>query len=262
MDKIIITKSTINRPFGFFEYLYSSNVYSLYLNKFINSVDPDDGSEKYDEKERIITWYYYEPELDEFVYKSRSFEKELTTMLSTEFLFSKTLFDEKLAIYAAIEEVNRFLINQEVKVDKIEYFIKNNDLFKDYDLHIKLVAGLRNIINDNKNMLLKTSTNIETDILAAKSFENINLHKIPGNITFLFKDLKELKLIHEETSIKDFRVVFSGNDIINKIIWTGNISQLYHFIKYLHNIAKKVKNTRQKLWFITINCFVINETIY
>jgi len=146
-----------------------------------------------------------------------------------------------------------------VKVDKIEYFINNNDLFKDYNLHNKLVAGLRNIIKDNKNTLLKTLSNIETDILTAKSFEYINFHKIPGNITFLFKDLKKLKLIHKETSIKDFRIVFSGEDIINKIIWTGNISQLYHFIIYLHNKAKKVEYTKQKIWFITINCFVMSD---
>lgn len=275
MDKISITKSTINRPFGFFEYLYSSNVYSLYLNKFINSVDPDDGSEKYDEKERIITWCYYEPELNEFVYKSRSFEKELTTMLSTEFLFSKTLFDEKLAIYAAIEEVNRFLRTQEMKVDKIEYFINNNDLFKDYNLHNKLVVGLRNIIKDNKNTLFETSSNIETPILitkppkllrgnksannTAKSFEYINLLSGSENITYLLKDLKKLELISLETELKHFRNVFSGKDIINKIEWTGNISQLNYFIKYLHNKSMKIKDTKKKQWFIAINCFVMSN---
>ena len=46
-----------------------------------------------------------------------------------------------------------------------------------------------------------------------------------------------------------------GKENEQKIIWTGNISELAHFIKTLHNTAKKVEDTKQKQWEITINCF-------
>jgi hypothetical protein len=50
-------------------------------------------------------------------------------------------------------------------------------------------------------------------------------------------------------------VYFQAKGIEQKIIWTGNISELAHFIKTLHNTAKKVEDTKQKQWEITINCF-------
>jgi hypothetical protein len=55
--------------------------------------------------------------------------------------------------------------------------------------------------------------------------------------------------------LTNFRSVFNGKQIEQKIIWTGNISELAHFIKTLHNTEKKVQDTKQKQWEITINCF-------
>lgn len=274
MDKTSITKSTINRPFGFFEFLYSGNVYSRYLNKFINSVDPEDGSETYDKKERIITWCFYDPEIDDYIEESRSFEKKLIALLSPEFLFSETLFAEKLAIYAPFEEVNRFLRTQEVKVDKIDFFITNNEIFKDYDIHNRLVIGLRKIISDNRKMYNLTSNINETPLFINeppklpkgkkstikifKSFEYVNLQSGSENITYLLKDLKSLELISEETELKHFRNVFSNKDIENKIVWTGSISLLSFFIKQLLK-QKKVEIAKQKQWFFTIKCFEMSD---
>ena len=67
--------------------------------------------------------------------------------------------------------------------------------------------------------------------------------------------LKRSAFIHQDTSLANFRSIFSAKEIEQKIIWTGNISELVHFIKTLHNTAKKVEDTKQKQWEITINCF-------
>jgi hypothetical protein len=90
---------------------------------------------------------------------------------------------------------------------------------------------------------------------SALSFKYIN--KVGGyeNITDLLKSLKKNNLVDERTTIANFRSIFSGKGIEQKIIWTGNISELVHFIKTLHNTAKKVEDTKQKQWEITINCF-------
>lgn len=67
--------------------------------------------------------------------------------------------------------------------------------------------------------------------------------------------MKRLFTFRRGLKIGNFRSVFSGRPVEQKIIWTGNISELAHFIKTLHNTAKKVEDTKQKQWEITINCF-------
>lgn len=90
---------------------------------------------------------------------------------------------------------------------------------------------------------------------SALSFKYKNNISGSVNLTDLMNSLKRSALIHQETLLGNFRSVFSEKEIEQKIIWTGNISELAHFIKTLHNTAKKVEDTKQKQWEITINCF-------
>lgn len=90
---------------------------------------------------------------------------------------------------------------------------------------------------------------------SALSFKYKNHHSGSVNLTDLMNSLKRSALIHQDTLLGNFRSVFSEKEIEQKIIWTGNISELAHFIKTLHNTAKKVVDTKQKQWEITINCF-------
>ncbi len=94
---------------------------------------------------------------------------------------------------------------------------------------------------------------------SALSFKYINLSTGSENLTDLMNSLKRSALIHKDTSLANFRSVFLDREIEQKIIWTGNISELAHFIKTLHNTAKKVHDTKQKQWDITINCFELAD---
>ncbi len=87
------------------------------------------------------------------------------------------------------------------------------------------------------------------------SFKYLDYSNGQDNITALMNDLKTKKLINNETLLADFRKVFTETEIKNKIIWTGNISELFYFIKHLHNDSGKIKDTKQKQWLITRNCF-------
>ncbi len=98
----------------------------------------------------------------------------------------------------------------------------------------------------------KPKTNNNTPL----SFKYKDLVTKSPNITDLMNSLISKNLIDQQTELKHFRKVFSGGDIVKKIIWTGSISQLAHFIKHLHNVSEKVKDTKQNQWTITINCFV------
>ncbi len=94
---------------------------------------------------------------------------------------------------------------------------------------------------------------------SALSFKYINHTTGSQNLTDLMNSLKRSALIHKDTSLANFRSVFSEREVEQKIIWTGNISELAHFIKTLHNTAKKVHDTKQKQWEITINCFELAD---
>lgn len=94
---------------------------------------------------------------------------------------------------------------------------------------------------------------------SALSFKYINHTTGSQNLTDLMNSLKRSALIHKDTSLANFRSVFSEREMEQKIIWTGNISELAHFIKTLHNTAKKVHDTKQKQWEITINCFELAD---
>jgi hypothetical protein len=92
-----------------------------------------------------------------------------------------------------------------------------------------------------------------------KSFEYIYLQTESENITNLLKELKRLNLVDQVTELKHFRTVFTNKEVVQKINWTGNISELAFFIKTIHNTSKKVKDTKQKLWEITVNCFQMDN---
>jgi hypothetical protein len=94
---------------------------------------------------------------------------------------------------------------------------------------------------------------------SALSFKYINHTTGSQNLTDLMNSLKRSALIHKDTTLANFRSVFSEKEVEQKIIWTSNISELAHFIKTLHNTAKKVHDTKQKQWEITINCFELAD---
>ena len=71
-------------------------------------------------------------------------------------------------------------------------------------------------------------------------------------VAFKYCDDKSLPLL----DLKDFRKVFSGEEIKKPIVWTGNISELSYFIKQLHNVLKLVADLKQQQWAVTINCFI------
>lgn len=89
-----------------------------------------------------------------------------------------------------------------------------------------------------------------------KSFEYLNWKSTPDYLEDLFQNLKTNKLIHQDTSLSNFRKVFMARKIDKPVVWTGNISELHYFIKLIHNINKSVKNLQQQHWEVACKCFV------
>jgi len=114
-------------------------------------------------------------------------------------------------------------------------------------------------INDlNSDESTDQSKNISLKPFRSNMYNSFTYKKLAtdsDNLLKLMNFLKRNNFINKETSIIDFKAVFSNSIISNKIIWTGYISELAYFIKYIHNISDKVEDTKQKQWDITIKCF-------
>ena len=93
-----------------------------------------------------------------------------------------------------------------------------------------------------------------------EAFHSYKLINYPANnnkLTDLLAYLKKENKVTEECPIKDFKKVFSGEQIDNPVIWTGGISGLYYFIKKmieLENIS--IEPCKDNHWMIATKCFI------
>jgi len=88
------------------------------------------------------------------------------------------------------------------------------------------------------------------------SFKYKKINTSQSNLTDLLNSLKRVNLVHKETILKDFRKVFNDELITRPIVWTGNVSELYYFIKRLHNDLKYVDDLKKQQWGVAIKCFI------
>lgn len=88
------------------------------------------------------------------------------------------------------------------------------------------------------------------------SFKYKQLIKNQEKITDLCSSLKYNNLISQDTTIPNFRKVFSNSEIKTPVVWTGTISELFYFIKLIHNDLQLVEDLKQKQWEVTCLCFV------
>lgn len=102
----------------------------------------------------------------------------------------------------------------------------------------------------------KIKTRTPKDITIYHSIPYIHYTTAPDNITNLWDCLKKNGFISEETRITDFKKIFSGKEFEKPVIWTGNRSELFYFVKLMLNKHKLIKPMRQRPWEIACNCFV------
>jgi len=88
------------------------------------------------------------------------------------------------------------------------------------------------------------------------SFSYKQLNTAQEKISDLCSSLKFNNLIRQDTTVPNFKRVFSNAEIKNPVVWTGTISELFYFIKLIHNDLQLVENLKQKQWEVTCQCFV------
>lgn len=88
------------------------------------------------------------------------------------------------------------------------------------------------------------------------SFTYKQYNTSPDKLGDLWDSLKLNNFISADTPLATFKKVFSGSEINRPITWSGNISELFYFVKCIHNDLKLVEDLKQKQWQVTCICFV------
>lgn len=94
--------------------------------------------------------------------------------------------------------------------------------------------------------------NTGTIISYTYKFNNKNFEAVAD----LYDNLVKHKFIFSNTNKKDFRKIFENQSPQNPIIWTGNISELYFFVKLLHIEYKLIESLGKKIWNVTDQIFL------
>ena len=177
----------------------------------------------------------------------------------------KSTFD-----YDAAHKSDTYVV-QLLKVALVKAYLEIQNAFKDYikDFYMELEDLYLQYLNEPipENSFLKpvqpiieispTKTiPVEIEQHPLESFKYIKYDIANDNLVDLCDSLKKYNLIAQTTKVNDFKKVFSGKQITKHINWTGNSSELYYFIKLLHNDYRLVENMKQQHWKIACACFV------
>lgn len=119
----------------------------------------------------------------------------------------------------------------------------------------KMIDFIDDLINPKEKIKFNKSKSIEN----SNSFKYKHYTNQLSHLTDFMAALKKHKFIAEETELTSFRKIFSGSEVVKKVLWTGNISQLFYFIKYLHYESDKIDVLKKGPWFVAVNCFEMEE---
>lgn len=98
---------------------------------------------------------------------------------------------------------------------------------------------------------------IEANRNSILSFTYIHYQNEPLNINDLYTKLKETNRINKETTLPDFKRVFTGKEIENPIVWTGALSDLTYLMKQMVNSNQVLRTpNKHSIWEVVVNCFV------
>ncbi len=78
-------------------------------------------------------------------------------------------------------------------------------------------------------------------------------------LTYLKKELIQKGRISKETTLKQFRNIFSGQPLLKPVHWTGNKSELYYMIYLLFNQTAVMEDLHNEHWKVACNCFVQHD---
>ena len=128
---------------------------------------------------------------------------------------------------------------------------------KEHSILDILDPNSKSSILDQKRVIQESSGTQKTDAKPLPhSFKYLHFETKPANINDLFHSMKQAKFIADDTELKNFKKIFSGNRIEKPIVWIGGKSTLTFFIKSLHDNHKKIEDLNKMQWAVAVNCFI------
>lgn len=236
------------------------NDITAFLNQLINGVTNDSESiilfKLKTTKSKISSLLYSANEL----IVRRGYDLNLITSKHTDyitdrqhkestFILNYTLFS-LVRCYLEVQCCFSEFINPDDKMNVADIYSRILNKPAPENTFLKEVQTI-NILPQQQNV-----TKTKTDIL---SFRYKKIQSQSSNITDLMDSLKRNNFIAQETSITDFRHVFSGEHVANPVKWTGGKSTLSFFIKLLNNELKLITYPGNSLWKIVCLCFVDDD---
>lgn len=153
-------------------------------------------------------------------------------------------------LYLEIQEAFIDWINDDLIVEDFYTQFLNEPIPDKLPIHkIQILEIQPEPIKKSKSK--KSDTSIQFNSFLYKQF-NTN----PDKINDLWDSLKLNNFICPDTPLPTFKKIFSGTEINTPVKWTGNISELFYFVKSIHNDFKLVEDMKQKQWQVTCICFV------
>mgnify|MGYP005819954657 CR=1 FL=1 len=155
-----------------------------------------------------------------------------------------------MQLYLEIQEAFKDKIDDELIVEDFYTQLLNEPIPE------KLPIKKLKVIDVTPEPIDKTKSETSEEPAQFNSFSYKQYNKNPQKLVDLWDSLKLNNFICDETPIASFKKVFSGTKISSPIVWTGNPSEFYYFIKLIHNDYELVKDLKQKQWKVACKCFI------
>jgi hypothetical protein len=176
-------------------------------------------------------------------------------------IFSDILYYDRMDKYYGNIDVQNIVFKKMLSdfnecIALIESFVSKYTLIPDDApkqhsvINIMLNKGnSHNIINSTANK--KAAKSIKIYAYKYKDFD-----KNYSAISDLLNALQKMNFLDNTTDIKNFRKIFNNTEPDKPIIWTGYLSELTYFIKYLHNESNLIEKISKDIWKVTASIFV------
>lgn len=156
------------------------------------------------------------------------------------------IYLEMQEIFKSIEEESAF-----IESDFYSRFLNESVPGKSFLKEVQTIT----IANEEKEIYKTNKANDKIELKAFHSFRYKEYDTEIDKLTDLCDSLKKNGFISKDTSLANFKKVFSGNEITTPVIWTGNPSELYYFIHLIYTVHQLVEDMKQQQWKIACHCF-------
>jgi len=194
-------------------------------------------------KDRQYAHHYFDP-------KKMSFDIDADH--KTEAFIMQLLKVVFIRVYLEIQNLFPFIPNEELLIEEDLY---TRFLFEPVS-EVSFLKEKRPVIKVKPEASETVDNSEEMEDVSIYSFTYKQFDTSPDKLNDFCDSLKKYKFISKETTLSNFKKVFSGNPISTPIVWTGNPTEFSYLIKLLHNQLELVENLKQKQWKIACDCFI------